>query len=172
MALSSPARRIDAFGVWHDPSSAYNSCHVVRRSCPAGGLPSGFRGYRRSGFAPISIMTQRAKSDPDAVVVRLAGDSGDGVQLMGAQFIASAAERLAGTDTLIIFTADHSYDILFPKGTAKGVNILPSMTVEGSHTAEQVVVTAQGPGADRVKGFFPNTYLFHVMMSAYGWTPD
>jgi alkaline phosphatase len=30
-------------------------------------------------------------------------------------------------------------------------------------------VAAQGPGAERVKGFFPNTQLFRIMMAAYGW---
>ncbi len=41
--------------------------------------------------------------------------------------------------------------------------------VEGSHTAEEVLVAAQGPGAGRVRGIFPNTELFHIMMAAYGW---
>ena len=34
------------------------------------------------------------------------------------------------------------------------------------------MVAARGPGAERVRGFFPNTYLFQVMMAAYGWKPD
>ena len=33
------------------------------------------------------------------------------------------------------------------------------------------MVAARGPGAERVRGFFPNTYLFHIMMTAYGWKP-
>jgi len=33
-------------------------------------------------------------------------------------------------------------------------------------------VMAQGPGADKVHGFFPNTRLFHIILSAYGWRPD
>jgi alkaline phosphatase len=37
---------------------------------------------------------------------------------------------------------------------------------------EEVLVMADGPGADRVRGFFSNTHLFHIMMSAYGWKPD
>lgn len=41
--------------------------------------------------------------------------------------------------------------------------------VENSHTGEDIVVAAQGPGAERVRGFFPNTRIFEVMMSAYGW---
>ena len=36
----------------------------------------------------------------------------------------------------------------------------------------EVVVAAQGPGADQVHGFLPNTRLFDIMMSAYGWKPD
>jgi len=35
-----------------------------------------------------------------------------------------------------------------------------------------VVVAANGPGAERIRGFFPNTKLFHVMMAAYGWRPQ
>lgn len=88
------------------------------------------------------------------------------------EIIKSTAEQMADTDTLILFTADHSYDILFPKAKPKGEDILDALTVGGSHTAEEVPVMAQGPGAERVRGFFPNTHLFHVMMAAYGWTPD
>ena len=51
----------------------------------------------------------------------------------------------------------------------KGRDILPSMAVTGRHTAEEVLVLAQGPGTEKVQGFFPNTELFRVMMSAYGW---
>jgi alkaline phosphatase len=35
-----------------------------------------------------------------------------------------------------------------------------------------VIVAAQGPGAQQVKGFMSNTDLFRVMMAAYGWRPD
>ena len=86
--------------------------------------------------------------------------------------IEQTAARLKGTDTLIVFTADHSYDLHFPLAAKKGEDVLPSMAVVGKHTAEQVLVLAEGPGAERVEGFFANTYLFDVMMSAYGWKPD
>ena len=88
------------------------------------------------------------------------------------EIIRRTAERMKGTQTLILFTADHSYDLHFPLSAVKGEDILPSMAVVGKHTAEEVLVLAQGPGAERVHGFFPNTHLFHVMMSAYGWVPD
>jgi alkaline phosphatase len=29
-----------------------------------------------------------------------------------------------------------------------------------------------GPGAERVHGFLPNTQLFHILLSAWGWKPD
>jgi alkaline phosphatase len=45
------------------------------------------------------------------------------------------------------------------------------MKVEGSHTGEEVLVAAEGPGAREVKGIMPNTELFHIMMRAYGWQP-
>ena len=90
------------------------------------------------------------------------------------------AARGARADTLIVFSADHSFDIRLRAGK-KGVPILPAeetemadpskanIRVDNGHTGEQVVVAAQGPGAERVRGFFSNTDLFHVMMAAYGW---
>jgi alkaline phosphatase len=26
-----------------------------------------------------------------------------------------------------------------------------------------------GPGAARVKGYMPNTQIFHILLAAYGW---
>ncbi|MDI1248232.1 MAG: alkaline phosphatase [Lacunisphaera sp.] len=84
-------------------------------------------------------------------------------------------------DTLIIFTADHSFD-LRTRGGKPGEPLLPAepaasapaakpnVRVDDGHTGEQVLVAAQGPGAEKVHGFIKNTDLFHVMMSAYGWT--
>ncbi|HYK88039.1 MAG TPA: alkaline phosphatase [Acidobacteriota bacterium] len=83
-------------------------------------------------------------------------------------------------DTLIIFSADHSFDtplrrgvkgesLLPPQGTETKAEAKPTIRVDGGHTGEEVLVTAQGPGAERVRGFFPNTQLFHIMMAAYGW---
>ncbi len=89
--------------------------------------------------------------------------------------------RRAGPDTLILFTADHSFDTRI-KGGRKGDPLLPpesdgsqappakpAIRVDDGHTGEEVLVAAQGPGAERVRGFFPNTHLFHIMMAAYGW---
>jgi alkaline phosphatase len=88
-------------------------------------------------------------------------------------------ERTAATvkekDTLLIYTADHSYDLRV-RGGKKGESLLahpegpkPALRRDKGHSGEEVVVAAKGPGAERVRGFFPNTYLFHVMMAAYGW---
>jgi alkaline phosphatase len=83
-------------------------------------------------------------------------------------------------DTLIIFTADHSFDLRMRSGkpgepllTAEpAANVpaaKPNVRVDDGHTGEQVLVAAQGPGAEKVHGFIKNTDLFHFMMSAYGW---
>ncbi len=85
------------------------------------------------------------------------------------RIIRRTADKFRGTDTLILFTADHSYDLHLPKDAPIGHDIVPAMRAEGHHNAEEVLVTAEGPGAERVRGFFPNTHLFHVMMRAYGW---
>jgi len=87
-------------------------------------------------------------------------------------------------DTLILFTADHSYDFRI-HDSSKGQSLLPSTTKpdfgndldsirlenvrrDDDHTGEEVLVSAQGPGANGVRGFLSNTDLFHIMMAAYG----
>ena len=83
-------------------------------------------------------------------------------------------------DTLILFAADHSFDIRLQGGKrgepllSKTANsgVTPATThirIDDEHTGEQVLVSAQGPGAERVHGFIANTDLFHIMMAAYGW---
>ena len=100
------------------------------------------------------------------------------------QAIRRAAERMK-SDTLILFTADHSYDLrtydgkkgspLLPTGTAPDFGDdqesikLPTVRREDHHTGEEVLVAAQGPGAERVRGFLSNTDLFHIIMAAYRW---
>jgi len=89
------------------------------------------------------------------------------------------AQRM-GTDTLILFAADHSFDLRV-RGGRRGEPLLPpagtngpaskNVRTENGHTGEEVAVTAQGPGAERVRGFIPNTELFHIMLAAYGWKP-
>jgi len=91
--------------------------------------------------------------------------------------------RSAGDDTLVIFTADHSFDTQIVGGKAGEPLVLPPtgettaseqekpvIRMGDGHTGEDVLVASQGPGAEQVKGFFPNTRLFHIMLSAYGWT--
>jgi 2-oxoglutarate/2-oxoacid ferredoxin oxidoreductase subunit alpha len=56
--------------------------------------------------------------DSQSVVVRFAGDSGDGVQLMGTQFVASTA--LAGNDFATF--PDYPAEIRAPAGTTFGVS--------------------------------------------------
>jgi len=89
----------------------------------------------------------------------------------------------AGPRTLVIFTADHSFDIRV-RGGGRGRPLLPEPTpgsaapadpplrMDDDHTGEEVVVAAQGPGAHRVRGFIANTDLFRIMMAAYGWKED
>ena len=65
-------------------------------------------------------------------------------------------------------TADHSFDLrLWPGSHTR--DLLPQIRIVGDHTAEEVVAAAVGPGSARINGFFPNTRLFHVMLSAFGW---
>ncbi|HWQ54709.1 MAG TPA: alkaline phosphatase [Bryobacteraceae bacterium] len=87
--------------------------------------------------------------------------------------------KVAGTvknDTLLLFAADHSFDLRV-RGGRKGDVLIPEpgeakpkIRVDNGHTGEQVLAAAQGPGAERVHGFIRNTDLFQIMMAAYGWT--
>jgi len=103
--------------------------------------------------------------------------------------IRRTAERMKTSDTLILFTADHSYDfrvhggrkgepLITPEEKAKADALEDEDSIrfknvrrDGDHTAEEVLVAGQGPGAERVRGFLSNTDLFHIMMAAYGWLP-
>ena len=96
----------------------------------------------------------------------------------------------AGSNTLVVFTADHSFDIRV-RGGQSGVPLLqgfdeaeakrieekrrdiriPAVRMDNGHTGEEVLAAAQGPGADRVRGYLSNTDLFGIMMDAFGWKP-
>jgi alkaline phosphatase len=94
-------------------------------------------------------------------------------------------------DTLLLYTADHSFDFRIHgggpdqplltgleawrqqhAGDAKATIRLPYVRVDHTHTGEEVLATGKGPGAELIHGYFPNTYLFHVMLNAYGWKED
>jgi alkaline phosphatase len=79
-------------------------------------------------------------------------------------------------DTLLLWTADHSYDLRI-KGEGltetlkknEGKKITSAVSLEDEHTAEEVPVLAIGPGSERVHGFISNTDVFHILMQAPGW---
>ncbi len=101
------------------------------------------------------------------------------------KLIREIATMVNPKETLLLFTADHSFDLRLKGGTrgepilkgldewkqkgAKGPVRIPAMLVDGSHTGEEVIAAATGPGAGRVTGFLSNTDLFKIMMAAYGW---
>ncbi|HET8547562.1 MAG TPA: alkaline phosphatase [Bryobacteraceae bacterium] len=96
------------------------------------------------------------------------------------RLIQTTAENMH-RNTLVMFTADHSFDLRISGRAARGDALFTTfdgkpvparfVTVPGHHSAEHVLVGAEGPGAERVRGFLSNTDLFHIMMAAYGWTP-
>ena len=93
--------------------------------------------------------------------------------------------KRVGPDTLLLFTADHSFDLRLRGGTfgpdllegleqaeaetPKGPLRITTLRMDNGHTGEEVLAAAQGPGAERVRGFMANTDLFRVMLAAYGW---
>jgi alkaline phosphatase len=95
--------------------------------------------------------------------------------------------RVDLNETLLIFTADHSFGLLVNGGSAQdnlldgyeewekdkpsGPITMKHLYINRKHTGEDVVAVAIGPGSEQVRGFFPNTHLFHVMLNAWGWKP-
>ncbi|MDX2152963.1 MAG: alkaline phosphatase [Bryobacteraceae bacterium] len=95
------------------------------------------------------------------------------------------------SETLLLFTADHSFDLRIVSGpqdkpvlegydewkkgnegkAKKDPPHLRYLKVDGSHTAEEVLVAAMGPGAEAVRGYLPNTAIFGIIMKAWGWQP-
>jgi alkaline phosphatase len=99
--------------------------------------------------------------------------------------------RVADPGTLLLFTADHSFDIRVRGGRQGGPLLegleeaeaaaaaekrrdirIPAVRMDNGHTGEEVLVAAQGPGAERVRGYLANTDLFRVMMDAFGWNQE
>lgn len=106
------------------------------------------------------------------------------------KLIAEVERRVDLNDTLLLFTADHSFGLQVDGG-GRGQPLLEgydawkasasdeedlvrlkNVLVNATHTAEEVPALAIGAGAERVRGYFPNTHLFKVMMDAWGWKAD
>lgn len=105
------------------------------------------------------------------------------------RLITEVRSRVDLNDTLLLFTADHSFGLQVDGGRrgedvltgydawkaapgSKDLVRLKNVQVNATHTGEEVPALAIGAGAERVRGYFPNTYLFDVMMKAWGWEPD
>jgi len=57
-------------------------------------------------------------------------------------------------------------------GALLRVGNLPRNAPQGVHSGEDVVLTATGPGAERVRGFLDNTDVFRVIVDALGLGSD
>lgn len=90
------------------------------------------------------------------------------------KLVAEVEKRVDLKDTLLIFTADHSFGLQVDGGRrrqdvltgydawkatdAKADTVrLQNVFVNRTHTGEEVAASAIGAGAERVRGYFPNT---------------
>ncbi|MYM00255.1 alkaline phosphatase [Novosphingobium sp. FGD1] len=153
---------------------------------------------RDSDFAPIpaveATIAQLAKNPKGYFLMvewdmHTSGDPKKGLRhVVEMDDMIRRVQEIAGKDTLILFTADHSFGLRMGGGE-RGAPLLqqyeaaagePGVTtetndvisVQDGHTGEEVIVAASGPGADKVRGFMPNTRLFDIMLSAFGWKRD
>ena len=105
------------------------------------------------------------------------------------RLIAEVEARVDLDDTLLLFTADHSFGLQVDggergqpllegyeewarSGSDDDLVRLDNVLVNRTHTAEEVVAVATGAGAHRVRGYFPSTHLFTVVLGAWGWDTD
>lgn len=101
------------------------------------------------------------------------------------RLIAEVESRVDLEDTLLLFTADHSfglqvdggspgddllegYDAWKERDADEDIIRLEYLLVNDAHSGEEVPALAIGAGSERVRGYFSNTYLFEVMMNALG----
>ena len=127
----------------------------------------------------LMIESDAHTNDPEAGLSRLVNFD---------NLIREIASTVDLDETLLLFTADHSFDLRiagnggpdtpiltgledWKAAGAKGPVRIASLRVENAHTAEEVPVMAIGPGADKVRGYMANTQVFDVMMNAFGWKP-
>ncbi|WP_199799924.1 alkaline phosphatase [Aurantiacibacter arachoides] len=118
-------------------------------------------------------------------------DPQEGLQNMADfdRLIAEVQARVDLDDTLLLFTADHSfglqvdggsrgeellagYDAWKTTGSDEVIVRLDHVLINDTHSAEEVPVLAIGRGGERVSGYFPNTHLFDVILDAWGWRHD
>jgi len=89
--------------------------------------------------------------------------------------VSVTGEELKST-TLIIYTADHGYDLRIKGETltetlkaSDHTKILSSVSLDDEHAAEEVPLLAVGPGSEKVNGFTSYTAVFHIIMQNFGW---
>src|SRR5256884_4637660 len=132
------------------PSPGFSLGHGAPRSCctPDTVYYHGATGALVSGTMSTS-MTSPARESRDSVVIRFAGDSGDGMQVTGGRFTVETA--LAGND-LTTFP-DYPAEIRAPAGTTYGVSAFQIHfgAVDVMTPGDQVdVLVAMNPAALKV----------------------
>lgn len=130
----------------------------------------------------VGQAVSRLSKNPKGFLLIVHSDCHLGKTAKSLQRVIALDKSIAGVagqnrqNTLILFTADHSYDLRI-KGeklteTLKDSDfkkIVSAVSLEDEHTAEEVPVLAEGPGSDRVHGFISNTDIFDIIMAGFGW---
>src|SRR5215470_10176504 len=80
--------------------------------------PSGVRNTKTKGFSVSDTAERTVPVDIDRVIIRFAGDSGDGMQLTGDRF--TSASALLGND--LVTLPEYPAEIRAPAGTVAGVS--------------------------------------------------
>lgn len=146
--------------------------------------------------AAARIAIQKLSKNPKGYFLMIEGDSHTDNPKAGLtrlvefdKLVREISETVNLDETLLLFTADHSFDMRLVGGgpdqsILKGLEEweaqpadvrkkdglkLSAIRMNNSHAGEEVLVAARGAGSEQVNGFMPNTRLFQIMMKAYGW---
>ena len=71
-------------------------------------------------------------------------------------------------NTLVIVTADHETGGFAIQKESKMDSLVTAFTSD-YHTGDLIPVFAYGPGADKFRGIYENTAIYHKMRAAFGW---
>ena len=153
--------------------------------------------FRDEDFAPIpaveATVAQLARN-PKGYVLMVEWDMHTDDPQKGLRHVVEMDDMIrrisaiAGKDTLILFTADHSFGLRM-MGGKRGTPLADQfaaerakpgatpatnavISIEDGHSGEEVIAAASGPGAEELHGFIANTRLFDVLMQALGWKKD
>jgi alkaline phosphatase len=137
-------------------------------TAPTASLRERVRIYERAGFPNYPVPDTKGYPDPVDVSRRLAIFSAnltDQDETLRPRLDNPSISPTPGAQTGT-FEANEQYRAA--QGSVLRLRSLPRFVRSSVHSAEDVILTAEGPGSERVRGQLDNTDVFRIMVEALG----